>query len=381
MKAKIIDLRSSPFSTDNTFSFNVDVNSEKYVSLAFLDAIDIDREEINKAQDFGLAVLKNSILYNFSPAVTIPVKGKPPKESAFRAYALFRMTCETVSKSQFPTLYGAHNLFTREQLKNNPGGQPHIQETSIGGGGKFPYQIPVFKDTRELIPQKVYSYYRTIYASQHHAAYNASKTQQSSFYYPNNVNLEVYSFGFSKGPQVINIIDTEDNYAFEVTLILDEVIPVHNRIVMGSVSTSTRVVDNKTFSVVVPLPYLVAPHGFGSDSFADKITLDDFEFRKLFNIKRKNSAFGNHKDFWSQNVGYVTLVSNGEEDGEIIATANNIIQGVGKVDGVYSQKSNTVVTPDKYYPIGNAQLFPVVPQQDNAPIGSAPTTPTKSNIL
>jgi len=394
VKAKIIDLRNSPFSTDNTFSFNVDVNSEKYVSLAFLDAIDIDREEINTAQDFGLAVLKNSILYNFSPAVTIPVKGKPQKESAFRAYALFRMTCETVSKSDRPQLYGAHSLFTRDQLKNNPGSQPYIQEISIGGGGKFPYQIPVFKDTTQIIypPRGGPGQRVTTTAAQHHTNYNVGKNKQSSFYYPNNVNLEVYSFGFSKGPQVINIIDTEDNYAFEVTLILDEAIPVHNRIVMGSVNTSTRVVDNKTFSVVVPLPYLVAPHSLDSSTdpsyheiesnpIANKITLDDFEFRKLFNIKRKDSGFGNHRDFWSQNVGYVTLVSNGEEDGEPIATAKNIIQGLGTVAGTNYLKSQTVAIPAKYYPIGNAALFPVVPQQDNAPIGSAPTTPTKSNIL
>jgi len=390
VKAKVINLAISPFTADKTFTMKLNVAQESFISVAFIDAIDEDRKDIIGSDNFDLAILKRSKFYNFSPAVAVSVKGKPPKESAFRAYALFRMTCQTITNTQgngrqFYSLFGAHALYTREFLQSrlvmpllqqvytsmrdglqpaqisHAGGAPfnsNFQDSSRAG--KFPYRVPADANPFRFS--------------------QGGKRNQSSFYYPHSVSLEMFSFGF-KLSNVIAINDAGNNYGFEVTLLLDEEIPVHNRIVMGSVSTSTRVVDNKTFSVVVPLPYLVAPHGF---SYAGVI-LDDFEFRKIYNIKRIFNDDGSFKDAWSQNVGYVTLVSNGEQDGETIAGENNIIRrSIGR-QVVFPQPARNF-----YYPEGSAEKFPNVRVDDKdlvlgretpTPIISTPTTPTTSNVL
>lgn len=311
VQAKFIDLRPSPFSVDKTFSMKLGITEESYISIAFLDEIDVDTDDINNADNFNLEVLKKSKSYNFSPAVLIPVQGKASKEAGFRAYGLFRMKCRTVKPTDFPALYGATKLYDSNELltisstQSGPGAQqageyPQVLSPigHVTGGGS------VTTGRRRRRRHHPYSLF----------------TPQGTFYYPQSISLEIFSFGISSSFSVLRIIDKGKDIAFEIILDLNEPIPVNNRIIMGTLSKSSRLVEDTKLAVIVPIPNLFTDHGFGA---ASEGKLNDHQFRSLYKMVRQPDG----SDIWEQNAGFFTLVSNGLADGDHVTSVDKIIIG------------------------------------------------------
>ena len=70
----------------------MDISNKKYVSFAFLDAIDVGASKIVGADNQAQAIINDSKNYNISPATLVLVKGEADPKSGFRAYVKLTLT-------------------------------------------------------------------------------------------------------------------------------------------------------------------------------------------------------------------------------------------------------------------------------------------------
>ena len=276
VNAKVFNLPDE-FVENQAFIFDLNVNTKKYISVAFLDAIDAGTDDITRADDPDLAVLKKSKVYNFSPTAFVNIKGETDKRASFRAYGLFKISCTTLNKSvETPRQYG-----------------------STFPVGTFP-------------PKKLSSKYLYIpgllFAEDHltYARPSAFETPYPAYYYPNKVRLDLYSYGVAVAPAVLNITDSNGAIGFRVTFQLDQPIPIHNRILFfgGGVrkSLNRNVEDSATtLSVVVNVPSLQQPPQF---SFSKRRIGTPLEWLHRNNNATTSLAGEDAAGNWGQWAGY-----------------------------------------------------------------------------
>ena len=305
--ARVFNARDNQFASTSSFTFNLDITNAKYISVVFLDTLDTDRDDVINAKDSDLAILKRSKFYNFSPATLTDIRGEPSKKTGFRAYAVMRMLCTTGP-------YG-----TTSQLS-------------------FSSDFPV----GTYPPQTSSSYHIYLPELSHNARSRRRRytvidryaTVPPPYYYPNTVQLEIFSYGVADAPAVLEITQAINGaIGFHVTFELEEAVPSYNRILTfgGSARKAYTLDDEEHVSVVVSIPSLQQPPNFypnlGSLSDRTKnaaasFSADGNEFRDLFNIKSATAALGATEFYVYEEpvTSYFTLASNGERDGEVLAT-------------------------------------------------------------
>ena len=338
VSAKVFDVTDDRFTSKSFFLFDTDINNSKFISVAFLDPIDVDREDIVQADDVKLAVLKRSKFYNFSPAALAGVKGEPDKKTGFRAYAVMRMLCAT----------GPFGTTARLDL------------SSTVPLGTYPPDIA-----------SIYNLYLPAYVTWHgrrgrrYPLTRAPETAYPPYYYPNTVQLEIFSHGVKETPVVVDIrLLNRGEIGFGIKFELEEPIPYYNRILGfgGSAKKAMTKDDDNHLSVVISVPSLQQPPSFvagstildgnGRDDPMNRVwkpeatrfgglppsSLESFgdEFRNTFNIRKAGTAYVYEEPVAS----YFTLASNGQKDGEIVATIGSQAPGKGIVANSVQVNSN-----------------------------------------
>ena len=176
IQARVIDLREgSSFIEEGQFSLKMDISNKKYVSFAFIDAIDVGASKIVSADNPAQAIINDSKNYNISPATLALVKGEPDAKSGFRAYFKLVLT------------YSNGLLHSRRE------------------------QVDGYYSRIELKPgEGLYSlYYTYVY-----------------MYKPFGFDAEIFSFGAS--PDIIAINVTGED--IKLSFFLNEPIPIESRI-------------------------------------------------------------------------------------------------------------------------------------------------------
>ena len=89
----------------------MDISNKKYVSFAFLDAIDVGASKIVGADNQAQAIINDSKNYNISPATLALVKGETDVKSGFRAYVKLTLTQKTYDHTNWEWLWYKNNLW------------------------------------------------------------------------------------------------------------------------------------------------------------------------------------------------------------------------------------------------------------------------------
>ena len=313
VQAKVVDLRDNDqFMDVGALVMDVEIVNSKYVSVGFVDSIDADRDEILEATDKNLALLKRSNFYNFSPTSFFTVTGEPNKRSGFRAYAAIRMRCTTgpLGHTGIQTLGGEYPV-GRYPVKKVSHGYLYVPAARVatGRGGSFRWGRLRFAD------------------------YPASPYPE--YYYPHIVQLEIYPHGI-KSSVALQIRNENGDIGFHIKFELDEKIPAFNRLLFFGGSARKPVLgdigkDQDTYvTVAVFIPSLQQPpnytfHGYTFSPRPATQQTTGNQFRQRYGIV---GGGGNTFVFEEPVQSFFALLSNGQNDSEIIETVGTQANGI-----------------------------------------------------
>ena len=199
--ARIIDFQgNSPFIEDGQFNLNMDISNKKYVSFAFLDAIDVGASKIVDADNQAQVIINDSKNYNISPATLVKAKGEPNAKSGFRAYFKLILT------------------YTNKTVNRSPTYAAHFAEMYLPAGGF--YSTPPAWNTGVEIKD----------------------------WLPVSFDAEIFSFGANE--TIIGIKITSTNFIFY--FLLDEPTPIESRIYITNVNCEGGGKTEAEVSIIVP---------------------------------------------------------------------------------------------------------------------------------
>jgi len=199
ISAKVIDLRDTVFTQGGRFDLKVDILKKKYVSFAFLDAIEVGAYKIQEAADPARAIINDSKSYNISPAVLTLVRGEADPKSAFRAYFKFSILLNA----------------------SNP---PSV------GGDETPFYSQWYGNGLTMLSNVTVSWA------------------------PTSIEAEIFAFGSSAS---VILIASSNALDYTLSFLLDEPLPTESRIHITQGNCIAGTATEDTISVVITLDKLI----------------------------------------------------------------------------------------------------------------------------
>lgn len=327
VKAKVFDFRAgtSFLSENGQFTLPMGIANSKYVSFAFLDRFDYDKQNVLDAEDEGLELVQNSSKFNLSPAVLVNVKGEPSKKAGFRAYALIKATVATPNTTK---VGGGSNLMDLI---------PYI-DSSISSPVIYPIKNNGLENIYKYSRQEGWRYtYIATYGR--HRSY--------TLYIPDKISIEAFLYGLdSSGIIVEGVQNSISPYqaGFILTFSLEEEVPTNNRIVNFTGKCADwpfEDVDNLTIKVL----FYLAAYSLNI-SYRDIYERALNYFQDVYYSSQRETLEPSKEDFEEINrisnfidsegktryryfyEGSFTLVSNGDNDGVNIAYITDLAKNI-----------------------------------------------------